>query len=151
MYADWHAYYLQYIVGLSFSPGIIRALPPYQLVNVGLCDYKKRKKKQGVHLRYPANRPCPFLNRTTTPNHKVYNLNDAFAARTPDRWHTSIINFCDLISRYTHYTRITQHTCQKYTVVALAIIPTLSNATNFLTDSLPATTTALVHFHTTAY
>ena len=34
-----------FFVDFSLSSGIIRAPPPYRLVNVGLCDYKKKKKK----------------------------------------------------------------------------------------------------------
>ena len=34
------------LIAISVSTGIIRAPPPYRLVNAGSCDYKKKKKKK---------------------------------------------------------------------------------------------------------
>ena len=36
------------LVSFSLSSGIIRAPPPYRMVNAGLCDYKKK------NIDYPA-------------------------------------------------------------------------------------------------
>ena len=36
------------LVALPVSSRFIRAPPPYQMVNVGSCDYKKKKKKNTI-------------------------------------------------------------------------------------------------------
>ena len=41
------------LVSFSLSSGIIRAPPPYRMVNAGLCDYKKKKKKNYHAFRKP--------------------------------------------------------------------------------------------------
>ena len=37
------SYLFSFVVSFSLSSGIIRAPPPYRMVNAGLCDYKKKK------------------------------------------------------------------------------------------------------------
>ena len=41
----WFSFCGVSLVSFSLSYGIIRAPPPYRMVNAGLCDYKKKKKK----------------------------------------------------------------------------------------------------------
>ena len=48
------------IVGSSVTCEIIRAPPPYRMVNAGLCDYKKEEKKKKKSIgNYIATRLPP--------------------------------------------------------------------------------------------